>query len=258
MISYYYTFLNKHRYLDFNMLKFQHNIQHIWWDFGETLYKTLPTFYEKKTKRFIELYASIIGQTVTPQIEQECLQAYEEHGSRCMVFMSLGKDKDFWLRNRNISVKDYIVPDESIKQTFYKLTQRFPPHSLFSGKKRNDTKEMLRYIGIDINIFAHIITNDELHYPKPNSEGFNKILQLSNISAQEILYIGDRIKADLMPAKKAGMRTALMSLNKKNEPNEEEINYVDYIIKHPAEILDATIAVATRKHRDSDPQTEGF
>ena len=221
-------------------MNLEHNIQHIWWDFGETLYKTLPTFAEKKSKRFLELYASIIGHTVTPQVEQECLQAYEKHGSRCMVFMRLGKDKDFWLRNRNISVRDYIVPDESIKQTFHKLTQRFPPHSLFSGKKRNDTKEMLEHIGIDINVFAHVITNDELRYPKPNSEGFYKIVQLSNLSAQEILYIGDRIKADLIPAKKVGMTTALMSLNKKIELDKEEINYVDYIIKHPSEILDAT------------------
>lgn len=166
-------------------MKLEHNIQHIWWDFGETLYKTLPTFGEKKSKRFIELYASIIGHTVTSQVEQECLQAYEKYGSRCMVFMSLGKDKDFWLKNRNISVRDYIVPDESIKQTFHKLNQRLPPHSLFSGKKRNDTKEMLEHIGIDINVFAHIITNDELNYPKPDIEGFNKIVQLSNLSAQE-------------------------------------------------------------------------
>lgn len=218
------------------MLKLQHNIQHIWWDFGGTLYKTLPAFDKEKSKRFTELYASVVGRPVTPQVEQECLQAYEKYGSRCMVFMNLGKDKDFWLKNRNISLSDYIIFDESIRETFHTLVQKLIPQSLFSGKKQEDTEEMLKYIGLDINVFTHIITNDDLQYPKPDDDGFNKIIQLSNLPPEKILYIGDRVKADMMPAKKAGMTTALIIEDKKFEINKEDINYIDYVITHPSEI----------------------
>ncbi len=49
-----------------------------------------------------------------------------------------------------------------------------------------------------------------LERPKPALDGFYKIIELSKISAKEILYIGDNIEKDIKPAKQVGLLTGLI------------------------------------------------
>lgn len=46
--------------------------------------------------------------------------------------------------------------------------------------------------------------------PKPALEGFYKMVELSNVPAAEILYIGDDIGKDIRPAKQVGVQAGLM------------------------------------------------
>ncbi|WP_280370645.1 HAD family hydrolase [Nocardia wallacei] len=43
---------------------------------------------------------------------------------------------------------------------------------------------------------------------KPSAEFFAKVVEVAPCSAEQIVYVGDRIDNDVAPAKKAGMRTA--------------------------------------------------
>jgi FMN phosphatase YigB (HAD superfamily) len=44
---------------------------------------------------------------------------------------------------------------------------------------------------------------------KPDTEGFQKMIKLSGVETDEVLYVGDRIDVDVKPAKQIGMLTCL-------------------------------------------------
>ena len=46
--------------------------------------------------------------------------------------------------------------------------------------------------------------------PKPNLEGFNKMIELSKEQPQNLLYVGDSIEKDIRPAKQVGIKTCLV------------------------------------------------
>lgn len=53
-----------------------------------------------------------------------------------------------------------------------------------------------------------IATSDDWGVAKPSAEFFAKAVEAAPASAEEIVYVGDRIDNDIAPAKRAGMRTA--------------------------------------------------
>jgi FMN phosphatase YigB (HAD superfamily) len=45
---------------------------------------------------------------------------------------------------------------------------------------------------------------------KPDPAFYHKVAQVAGVSEQDILYVGDRLDNDVLPAARAGMRTALI------------------------------------------------
>lgn len=58
--------------------------------------------------------------------------------------------------------------------------------------------------------FTYIISSGMVKDPKPALEGFYKMIELSSLPAEEILYIGDHVEKDVLPAKKVGVKTGIM------------------------------------------------
>ena len=69
---------------------------------------------------------------------------------------------------------------------------------------------MLPSLGIDVSFFTHIISSGMFKKPKPALDGFYKLVELSKLPAKEILYIGDSVGKDILPAKQVGIKTGLM------------------------------------------------
>lgn len=72
--------------------------------------------------------------------------------------------------------------------------------------------------GIPPEIFDVIVTCDDAE-PKPMPEGYLKIVEALGLMPEEILYVGDRWKVELEPAKRLGMRTALVADKPRGEPD---------------------------------------
>ena len=53
-----------------------------------------------------------------------------------------------------------------------------------------------------------IATSDDWGVQKPDIGFFDKLVEVAPCSAEQIIYVGDRIDNDIAPAKQAGMRTA--------------------------------------------------
>ena len=55
-----------------------------------------------------------------------------------------------------------------------------------------------------------VFTSAEWGVEKPDPAFYHKVAQVAGVSEQDILYVGDRLDNDVLPAARAGMRTALI------------------------------------------------
>ena len=63
---------------------------------------------------------------------------------------------------------------------------------------------------------------------KPALDGFHAMVERSRLSAGQLLYVGDRIDADIKPAKQVGIQTCLVW---------SESPEADYSFKHFEDLL---------------------
>ncbi len=73
-----------------------------------------------------------------------------------------------------------------------------------AGNQPQRRTEQLRALDLDVD---HIATSDDLGADKPSPEFFEAVLALVGAAADQVLYVGDRVDNDVVPAMEAGMRT---------------------------------------------------
>ena len=200
-------------------------IRHIWFDFSETL-----AFINKEAhdKLRYESYAKVIDKPVTAELIEEYEKLYKEHNrSNAAVFRSLGFSSNYWSEQIN-SVDPrlfYYLADESIPSVL-DLVRKNIPISLFSNVQLD---KVLTSLSINPDWFIHILSSGMVKEPKPALDGFYKIIELSNLPADEILYIGDDVGKDVIPSKTVGVKAGLIW---------KESEEADYSFKTFGEILE--------------------
>jgi putative hydrolase of the HAD superfamily len=85
-------------------------------------------------------------------------------------------------------------------------------------------------------MFDHIITSDCTGTTKPDMAVFYHALSITKLRAQEVLFVGDSLRRDIEPAKKAGMITAYASYGDRNI-NELYHAEADYILNNIKDIF---------------------
>ena|SRR3989344_1366206 len=180
-------------------------IKHLWFDFGETLAFTKREAYE--TLQY-QTYADVVGAPVSPELIQKYKALYKTYKSSSAVFVSLDLSGSFWSDRVNAAPPETIfqLTEESVPTILNQLKDILPI-SVFSNTKL-DT--LLPALGIDVSWFTHRIGPYDIQNPKPALDGFYKMIELSGVLGQEILYIGDNVEKDLVPATKAGIFTGLL------------------------------------------------
>jgi HAD superfamily hydrolase (TIGR01549 family) len=76
-----------------------------------------------------------------------------------------------------------------------------------AGNQPPSAKAILQSFGLDADL---ITTSSELGVDKPAPAFFRRILDLSGMTAAEMLYVGDRVDNDVVPAHALGIKTALL------------------------------------------------
>ena len=198
-------------------------IKHLWFDFSDTI--TLINRTELGNIVY-EAYADLVGKQVTPELIEEYKKLVKQHKSNSAVFVSLGLPSSYGadLVNKIDPHKLYQLTDAHIPNVVQKLKDILPV-SIFSNN-RLDT--VLPALGLELQWFTHILGPDEVQKPKPDSEGFNKMIELSGVPAHEILYVGDDVEKDLIPAKAVGITTGLL-WKESSEANHVFRNFQDIL-----------------------------
>lgn len=186
------------------------DIKHIWFDLAGTLYKETPEFNEVHDKFRYQTYADLKGIKDLEVAKREFLELYKKHGSNSAVFRALGQPSSYWMKALdNMDFTAILKPDHEISQTLAALKDKVPI-SLFTNFVRYRIDGLLNHLQIPPEYFTHILTGDDITERKPNLEGFHKMIEITGIPANQILYIGDRLDVDVKPANAVGLQTGLL------------------------------------------------
>ena len=185
-------------------------IQHVWFDLNGTLALYTPEYSAAHDRLRYETYAELTGRKVDDELKAEYEQLYREHSSNAKVFKLLGQSDDFWIHRFN-KLEDGFVYQAfpEIYGTLEKIKD-IVPISIFTNNSRTGVSKVLREIQAPEQWFTHIITGDDVLERKPDLHGYKLAVEKSQLPASQLLYVGDRVGADIIPAKKVGMQTCLM------------------------------------------------
>ncbi|WP_320043690.1 HAD family hydrolase [uncultured Desulfobacter sp.] len=104
---------------------------------------------------------------------------------------------------------DSILSDQTINMMLRKLTQRFSMAIVSNGSPKMQRKKIYK-AGIG-PYFQHCFLSGELGYAKPDLRIFKKALAAYGCSPHQAMMIGDNLKTDIVPARRLGMKTVLLS-----------------------------------------------
>lgn len=104
-----------------------------------------------------------------------------------------------------------------------------------AGNQPIGVESQLRELGFDANFIA---SSAAWGATKPSADFFSRIVQAAQLDANKILYVGDRLDNDILPARKAGMRTAFIRRGPWGylHAQRPEVNLADVCLKSLAEL----------------------
>lgn len=181
-------------------------IKHIWFDFSDTIGR-INTKEHSKLK--YSAYAAVVGRPLDEELKQEFDNQYELHShSISDIFHSLGKPPGWWSSQVATvePTKLYVLAEDDIPEILQAI-KRHVPISMFSNINLD---KVLPALDIDVGWFDHIISSAMFSRPKPALDGFYKIIELSQLEPDQILYIGDHVTKDVLPAKKVGLKAGII------------------------------------------------
>lgn len=76
-----------------------------------------------------------------------------------------------------------------------------------AGNMVEDSEYVLRRAGLPLEFVA---SSERWGVAKPDPEFFRRIIQTAHAQASDIVYVGDRIDNDVIPARQIGMKTVLI------------------------------------------------
>ncbi|MEK7582898.1 MAG: HAD family hydrolase [Patescibacteria group bacterium] len=185
-------------------------IQHLWFDFDGTITFQTPEFHAAHDELRHRTYANATGKPLTEKLKEEFHGLYKKYGSNSAVFRSLGLPTNYWQEHFNtLDVSKLYKPNPSINMTLDYLRTKLPI-SLFTNLTGDKIPKMLSLIAIEQSWFTHVLSGDDIKERKPALDGFYKMIELSQLPAKDLMYVGDRVDVDLKPAKAVGIQTCLM------------------------------------------------
>lgn len=157
------------------------------------------------------------------EIEEEKLQYHHKLLSEIINFPDRTSKEFYKDFNTELLLSLGIIPSEEI------LNEIFTACSYLEWKAFDDLsilnelpieKAVLSNFNINLgsildqligkNIFSEIIISENENFRKPSLEFYELALKKLNVNPEEVLYIGDSLKLDIIPARKLGFKTLLI------------------------------------------------
>ena len=179
---------------------------------------------------------AIVAQTLKTDVSKAKLRLDEERksqGTLTGALRVLGVNRSLFFQTlaEKIEPLTYLTRDPSTILTLHTLKKRGFRLGLVTNNGRKMVEKILSAIGLEASLFDVIITSDDSE-PKPSSQPFLFALHKLKCTPDKTVYVGDRMQAELLPAKKLGIRTVLLA--REGIPQSDQ---VDAVIARLPEVL---------------------
>jgi len=114
-----------------------------------------------------------------------------------------------WQREEPDSLRENFDEDDlypDVRPALERLRDR-GLHVLVAGNQPVQAEAALRAMDLPV---ADIHVSDAWGVAKPERAFFTRVVEEAGCAAEEILYVGDRVDNDVVPAREAGLRAALL------------------------------------------------
>ncbi|MCS7136913.1 MAG: HAD family hydrolase [Candidatus Caldarchaeum sp.] len=129
---------------------------------------------------------------------------------------------------QKVTPSKFIMRRDDVVDIMRTLRRRGIFVGLHTNSGRRLAEKILACLGISRECYDLLVTSDDAE-PKPSLEGYRLLLEKSEVPASQALYVGDRCDVELAPAKKIGLRTAVIY--------EHACECADYLLNDLKEIL---------------------
>ena len=209
------------------MVEIFDDIVAVGFDLDGTLYKTTPAMNNRVRTRIAEKILEKLPALESVEKSRNFFEThYKELSSGTRVLEEVGYENyrevmDECLATANII--DLIKPDMELNNILEDIHSGYITYLLTSSPEQLALKK-LEKIGINPELF-HVKTFSDTPYigHKHDGTAFQYVIGATSISADDHVYIGDKLNSDILPAKKLGMRTVAVW---------SEIPEADYSIKN--------------------------
>lgn len=187
------------------------NVKVLIWDFDGTFYKPNPELFA--AVREAE-YKTIIAHT--GWTKQQAAEAFERLHKKVYPSATETVGRIVGISTAEAAIemenyfdrRDFLTRDTRLIELFQKLKDY--RHIILANGVIRHHKETLKVLGIPSETFELFVTSEVVGKTKPHPEGFQYILNFTNLPPAAHLMIGDREAVDLAPAQALGMKTCLV------------------------------------------------
>lgn len=183
------------------------DIKAILWDLDGTLYKFTPALRKAFGQKTLRLFERATGKKGR-ELERLYWSTYKKIGSNTKVLDSVGLDgkEEVAKIGDSIPFERLLSKDEKLLRMIRSLKQL--KHVVLTNADRRVTERKLRALGLPKTLFAEVLVTHEAPYIKPDPRLFRWAAKRIGLKPEQILAVGDREQADILPAREVGMRTA--------------------------------------------------
>ena len=182
------------------------DVRHLIWDIDGTLYKSTPDLIEvirHETYRRIATGLNISYE----EARRKFLILYDKLGGATATIVQLGLDRDLIQKAVDSVDKTKYLKSDLQLQDMFEVALRDFTHVIVTNTSRQGTIRTLEILGLSRDLFLGIVTADDVLRSKPDTEPFERALNITGDPAGQHVSIGDREKVDITPAKMLGMKT---------------------------------------------------
>ena len=185
------------------------NIKAIIWDIDGTLYQSIPRLSQAIHEDALVKIEKKLG--VDKDKAAEILETnYKRLSSTTKVLLKMGfswQEAVERLKHCFYLKTQFIKKDPKLVLMFKKLSHY--RHFIASNNPEELCQRLLETLGLNPEIFEKIFGNEQ-NTIKPDLKFFQRILDYTGFPADQHLFVGDREKTEIIPAKRLGMKTCFV------------------------------------------------
>lgn len=188
-------------------------VKAVGFDLDGTLYKSTPEMDDRIRVGFAWIIARDYPDQF-PSVEKarEYFEGrYSELQSGTAVLRELGYESETADQIRdsclvNADTLDLLRTDRDLAALIHNIQHMYVTYLLTSSPRELGIQKLER-LGIDSRFFEYAFYGDTFNGSKSSGEAFKYVLSVVGFTPGKHIYIGDRRKSDILPAKKLGMGT---------------------------------------------------